>query len=54
MQGLSDEVIEQKVQQRLEAKKAKDFTRADAIRDELTNQGVIVEDGPQGSRWRRA
>ena len=54
MQGLSDEGIEQKLQQRLEAKKAKDFARADAIRDELTTQGIVVEDGPTGSRWRRA
>ena len=54
MQGLSDEAIEQKVQERVEAKKAKDFARADAIRNELMNQGVVVEDSPQGSRWRRA
>lgn len=54
MQGLSDDLIEQKVQQRLEAKKAKDFAQADAIRNELMNQGVVVEDGPEGSRWRRA
>ena len=54
MQGLSDECIEQKLHQRLEAKKAKDFARADAIRDELTTQGIVVEDGPTGSRWRRA
>jgi cysteinyl-tRNA synthetase len=53
MQGLSDEAIEQKVQERVEAKKAKDFARADAIRNELMNQGVVVEDSPQGSRWRR-
>ena len=54
MHGLSDEGIEQKLQQRLEAKKAKDFARADAIRDELVTQGIVVEDGPTGSRWRRA
>jgi cysteinyl-tRNA synthetase len=54
MQGLSDEAIEKKVQERVEAKKAKDFARADAIRNELMDQGVVVEDSPQGSRWRRA
>ncbi len=38
--------------ERAEARKAKDFARADAIRDELTAKGVMAEDGPEGTTWR--
>jgi len=51
--GLSDEKIEALVQQRIDAKQAKEWGEADRIRDELLAQGVIVEDGAGGSRWRR-
>ena len=51
--GLSDEQIETLIQQRIEAKQAKQWSEADRIRDELQAQGVIVEDGAGGSRWRR-
>jgi len=51
--GLRDEQIETLVQQRLAAKQAKEWGEADRIRDELLEQGVIVEDGADGSRWRR-
>ena len=51
--GLSDEQIETLVQQRINAKQAKEWGEADRIRDELFAQGVIVEDGAGGSRWRR-
>ncbi len=51
--GLSDEQIETLIQQRIEAKQAKQWGEADRIRDELQAQGVIVEDGAGGSRWRR-
>ncbi len=39
---------------RLAARKAKNFKEADRIRDELARQGVILEDGPTGTTWRRA
>jgi len=51
--GLSDEQIETLIQQRIDAKQAKQWGEADRIRDELQAQGVIVEDGAGGSRWRR-
>ena len=34
------------------ARAAKDFERADQIRDQLEAEGVILEDGPDGTRWR--
>ncbi len=52
--GLSDEQVEALIQQRIDAKQAKAWTEADRIRNELQAQGVIVEDGAGGSRWRRA
>jgi cysteinyl-tRNA synthetase len=51
--GPSDEEVEGKIQERAAAKKAKDFKRADAIRAELLELGVILEDTPQGTRWKR-
>ncbi|MCF6324258.1 MAG: cysteine--tRNA ligase [Gammaproteobacteria bacterium] len=51
--GLSDEQIETLVQQRIDARQEKEWGEADRIRDELLEQGVAVEDGADGSRWRR-
>lgn len=45
--------IEAKIQVRLEAKKNKDWATADAIRNELKAQGIILEDTPQGTTWKR-
>ncbi|MFA5922566.1 MAG: cysteine--tRNA ligase [Methylococcaceae bacterium] len=50
----SNEYIEQQIQARLDAKKAKNWALADKIRDELKGQGVILEDAPNGTTsWRR-
>ena len=47
-------LVEYLLQLREEARKAKDYARADAIRDQLAAAGVIVEDRPGGARWRLA
>ncbi len=52
--GLSAEQIEQMIEQRNAARKRHDFAQADAIRDELASRGVLIEDGAEGTRWRRA
>jgi cysteinyl-tRNA synthetase len=50
---LLDEEIEQKIKERQEARKAKNYALADKIRDELKAQGIILEDTPSGVRWKR-
>lgn len=52
--ALSEEQIADFIQQRVDAKKAKDFAKADAIRQSLLDQGVVLEDTRQGTIWRRA
>ncbi len=50
----TDEEVAEKIAQRIEAKKRKDFKLADAIRSELSAQGITIEDKPDGtSRWKR-
>jgi len=51
--GDDDAEIEALVAQRDEARSARDFARADALRDQLTERGVELLDTPQGTRWRR-
>ncbi|TGC11067.1 cysteine--tRNA ligase [Methanolobus halotolerans] len=52
-EGPSDEEIEELIHQREKSRKAKDWARADAIRDELQDKGIFIEDGKEGVRWRR-
>ena len=49
-----DEDIEALIEERQAARKAKDFARADQIRDELAGKGIILEDTREGVKWKRA
>jgi cysteinyl-tRNA synthetase len=51
---ISDAQIGALIAERSEARRTKDFRRADEIRDELLRQRIALEDGPQGTTWRRA
>jgi cysteinyl-tRNA synthetase len=52
--SLSDAEINRKVDERVEAKKTKDFKKADEIRQFLASHGILIEDKPDGtSRWKR-
>ena len=51
---LSAEAINEMIEKRNAARAAKDFAAADALRDELAEAGIQIEDGPDGTTWRRA
>ena len=51
--GTIDDEIESKIAEREEARKNKDFEKADNIRDALKEKGIILEDTPQGVRWKK-
>jgi cysteinyl-tRNA synthetase len=51
--ALSDEAIDALVAERTQAKKTRNFARADAIRNELLAQGILIEDSKDGVRWKR-
>lgn len=50
---LLDEDIEKLIEERIQARKNRDFKRSDEIRDELKARNIILEDTPQGTRWKR-
>ncbi|MBO0481237.1 cysteine--tRNA ligase [Candidatus Enterococcus courvalinii] len=50
---LLDEDIEQLIEERNQARQTKNFARSDEIRDLFKEKGIILEDTPQGTRWRR-
>ncbi|MHB1957427.1 MAG: cysteine--tRNA ligase [Acidobacteriaceae bacterium] len=51
--SLSAEAIDKLVEERAKARKSRDFARADAIRRELAEKGILLEDSADGARWRR-
>ncbi len=51
--GLDEAAIEELIAKRIEARANKDFAESDRIRDALSAQGVVLEDGPGGTTWRR-
>jgi cysteinyl-tRNA synthetase len=51
--GLTDEAIDALVAERTNAKKTRNFARADAIRNELLAKGILIEDSKDGVRWKR-
>ena len=44
--------VEERIQARQRARAEGDFEAADSIRDELTEKGIVLEDGPEGTRWK--
>ncbi len=50
---LEDEGVQKLINQREEARRRRDFARADEIRDELVGEGIILEDTGEGTRWKR-
>ncbi len=51
--GLRDDEIDAMIQQRIDARVSKDWAEADRIRDALQEAGILLEDGAQGTTWRR-
>ena len=52
-QGISESEIELLIKKRSEARKIKDFKTADAVRKQLADQGIVIEDTNTGTQWKR-
>jgi len=50
--GIDPALVERKIAERADARRARDFARSDAVRDELLAMGVALMDGPQGTAWK--
>ncbi|MGY5339062.1 cysteine--tRNA ligase [Levilactobacillus spicheri] len=51
--SLDDDHIQSLIDERIQARQDRNFQRSDEIREQLKNQGIILEDTPQGTRWRK-
>ena len=54
LEGPSDEAIQALVEERDQARSQRDFGRSDELRDQLAELGVVLEDTPGGTRWKRS
>jgi cysteinyl-tRNA synthetase len=52
-EGISDAEVNRLIEERNAAKKTRDFARSDAIRKQLADAGIVVEDTKDGIRWKR-
>lgn len=50
--GITEDEVQAMIDARAQARKDKDFARADEIRNELSDKGILLEDGPKGTTWR--
>jgi len=49
--GLTEEAVQQQIDDRIQARQAKDWHAADSIRNSLAEKGILLKDGPQGTAW---